>query len=198
MDEHGVAAVLLGNQTVFGQLSLDLVRVGAFLIHLVHCDDDRHVGRLGVVERLNGLRHDAVVRCDNQHRDVGDAGTTGTHGGERLVTGGVDEGDRAFRVLHLVLDLVGTDVLGDPAVLALDDLGVADGVKEARLTVVDVAHDGDNRRTCLKLLVAFGLKLGIEVDVEAAEQLALFVLGGNDLDQVAQLGSEHLEGVLVE
>ena len=101
VDEHGVATVLLRNQAVLGQLLADLVRVGALLVDLVHGHDDRHVGRLGVVERLNGLRHDAVVRCDHEDRDVGHLCTTGTHGGERLVARGVDEGDRAIDALVL-------------------------------------------------------------------------------------------------
>ena len=49
--------------------------------------------RLGVVERLDRLRLHAVVGGHHQDRDVRHLGTTGTHGGERLVAGGVDERD---------------------------------------------------------------------------------------------------------
>ena len=66
-----VAAVLLGDQPVLGELLAHLGRVGAFLVDLVDRDHDRHVGRLGVVERLDRLRHDAVVGRDHQDRDVG-------------------------------------------------------------------------------------------------------------------------------
>ena len=45
-----------------------------------------------------------------------------------------------------LLDLVGADVLGDAAGLAGDDVGLADRVEQRRLAVVDVAHDGDDRR----------------------------------------------------
>ena len=103
VDEHRVAAVLLGDQAVVGQLLADLVRVGVRLVDLVDRDHDRHVGRLGVVERLDRLRHDAVVGRDHQDHDVGHLGTTGTHGGERLVARGVDEGDRP--VVALVRDV---------------------------------------------------------------------------------------------
>ena len=48
--------------------------------------------------------------------------------------------------LPRALDLVGADVLGDAAELALGDLGGADGVEQRGLAVVDVAHDGDHRR----------------------------------------------------
>ena len=99
VDEHRVAAVLLGDEVVLGELLADLGRVGVRLVDLVDRDDDRHVGRLGVVERLDGLRHDAVVGGDDEDRDVGHLRTTGTHGRERLVTRGVDEGDGALYAL---------------------------------------------------------------------------------------------------
>ena len=67
----------------------------------------------------------------------------------------------------VVGDLVGTDVLRDAAVLARHDVGLADGIEQPGLTVVNVTHDGDNRRTCLEVFVAFGFQLGFEVDVEA-------------------------------
>ena len=181
VDEHRLAAVLLGHQVVLGELLADLGRVGALDVDLVDRDDDRHVGRLGVVERLDGLRHDAVVGRDHEDRDVGDLGTTGTHGGERLVTRGVDEGDRTVDALVLVVDLVGTDVLGDATGLAADDVLVADGVEQSRLAVVDVTHDGDDRRTGLEVLVVLALDAGLEVDVEGVEELLLLLLGRDDL-----------------
>ena len=101
VDEHGVAAVLLGDQAVLGELPADLGRVGAFLVDLVDRHHDRHLGRLGVVERLDRLRLHAVVGRDDEDRDVGDLGTTGTHGGERLVARGVDEGDLALQAFVL-------------------------------------------------------------------------------------------------
>ena len=118
VDEHGVAAVLLGDQSVLGELLAHLGRVGVLLVDLVDRDHDRHLGRLGVVQRLDRLRHDAVVGRDHQDDDVGGLGTTGTHGGERLVTRGVDERDRPVFALVLHVHLVGTDVLGDAAGLA--------------------------------------------------------------------------------
>ena len=131
VDEHGVAAVLLGHQVVLGELLADLVGVGPLLVHLVDRDHDRHVGRLGVVERLDGLRHHAVVGRDHEDRDVRHLRTTGTHGGERLVARGVDEGDGTVDALVLGVHLVGTDVLGDAAGLARDDVRLADRVEEA-------------------------------------------------------------------
>jgi hypothetical protein len=44
------------------------------------------------------------------------------------------------------LDLIGADVLGDAAGFARHDVGLADRVEQRGLAVVDVAHDGDDRR----------------------------------------------------
>ena len=46
--------------------------------------------------------------------------------------------------------LIGADVLRDAAGFARDDVGLADGVEQRRLAVVDVAHDGDHGRARLQ------------------------------------------------
>ena len=75
-----------------------------------------------MLQGLVGLRHEAVIGGDHEDRDVGDPGATSTHGREGLVTGGVNERDRALDALVLCENLVGTYVLGDPAGLMLSDL----------------------------------------------------------------------------
>jgi hypothetical protein len=45
-----------------------------------------------------------------------------------------------------------TDVLRDAAGLGLGDARLADRVEKRRLAVVDVTHDGDDRRTWLEVL----------------------------------------------
>ena len=119
-----------------------------------------------------------------------DCDTTGTHGGERLVTRGVDEGDPTVVAVDLGVHLVGADVLGDATGLLGDDVGVAQRVEELGLSVVDVTHDGDDRRTGLEVvLVAL---VGAELEVEGLEQLAVLVLGRDDLDDVVELLAEQL------
>ena len=97
LDDDRVAAPRLGDELVLGELGQHSLRIGVVLVDLVERHHDRHVGRLGVVDRLDGLRHDAVVGGDHQHDDVGDLGAAGTHLGERRVAGGVDERDLARR-----------------------------------------------------------------------------------------------------
>ena len=196
VDEHRVAAVLLGHQAVLGELAADLGRVRVRLVDLVDRDHDRYAGGLGVVERLDRLRHHAVVGRDHEDRDVGRLGTTRTHGGERLVTRGVDEGDPALVAVDLGGDLVGTDVLGDATGLLVDHVGVAERVEQLGLSVVDVTHDGHDRRTDDQVgLVALVLT---ELEVEGLEQLAVLVLGRDDLDDVVELLAEQLERRVVD
>ncbi len=64
--------------------------------------------------------------------------------------------------------------------------------------MVDVAHDGDDRGSRLEVLVGLGRQLGVEVDVEVLEELAVLLFGRDDLDDVAELGAEGLERALVE
>ena len=62
--------------------------------------------------------------------------------------------------------------------------------------MVDVTHDGHHRRAGHQLgLVALVLA---ELDVERLEQLAVLVLGRDDLDVELQLGAEQGEGVVVD
>lgn len=80
-----VAAPLLADELVLGQLLLDALDVRADLVDLVDGDDDLDARRLGVADGLDGLRHDAVVRGDHEHGDVRRLRAAHTHGRERLV-----------------------------------------------------------------------------------------------------------------
>ena len=147
-----------------------------------------------VVERLDRLRHHAVVGRHHQHGDVGRLGAPGAHGGERLVARGVDEGDRPLVAVDLGRHLVGADRLGDAPGLARHHVGLADGVQQLGLAVVDVTHDSDHRRARREILLATFVLA--ELDVEALQQLAVLVLGRDDLDVVVELRTEHLQGVV--
>src|SRR5271169_4042893 len=194
--ELRVAAELLGDEPVLGQLGPHPLRVGALLVDLVDRHHDRHAGRLRVVQRLSGLRLHAVVRRHHEHHEVGGLGPAGSHGGERLVARGVDEGDLAFIAVDLGGHLVGADVLGDAAGLAGHHVGVPDRVEQLGLAVVDMTHHRDHRRPGDQVgLVALVLA---ELDVEGLEQLAVLLLRRDDLDGVVQLRAEQLQGLVVD
>ena len=178
------AAPLLGLQALGGELGLHAVGVGVGQIDLVHGDDDRHLGGARVRDRLARLRHDAVVGGDDEHGDVRHLRAARAHRGERLVARRVEEGD----LPAVDVDLVGADVLRDPAGLGLDDGGLADRVEQRRLAVVDVAHDRDHRRPRREIL------LGV------LERLRLLVLVGGVLDRdlAAELGGDQLDRLVGE
>ena len=219
-DAGGVAAPLLGDQAVLGQVLHDPLGVGGGFIHLVDGHDHLDVGGLGVVDGLDGLGHDAVVGSHHQHRDVGHVGAAGAHRGERLVARGVQEGDEV--VPHL--DLISADGLGDAAGLARGDVGLADGVQDAGLAVVDVAHDADDRRTChqiglvvllldeqplldgdVDLVLHLGAELlgdqggGVEVDhvVDGVHLAHLHALGNDLAGLLLEAGGQLADGDLV-
>ena len=81
--------------------------------------------------------------------------------------------------------LVRADVLGDPARLGLDHLGVADRVQQRRLAVVDVAHDRHDGRPRDEVFGVVLDDLGLDVLVAGVldRHLAL-ELGGEQLDLV--------------
>ena len=180
VDEHVLSAPLLGDDAVLGELLAHAVGVGARLIDLVDGDDDGYAGGLGVVDRLDGLGHDAVVGGYDQNDDVGHLGAAGTHGREGGVARGIDEGDLTV-VDH---DLRSADGLGNAARLAGSDAGVTDGVEQARLAVVDVAHDGDDR----------GARL--EVGGIVVEREGVLLLGGDDLDLTAQVVGDEFDEIV--
>ncbi len=196
IDEHRVAAEFLGHQTIFGELPADLGRVGTLLVDLVDRHDNRHLGGLRVVDGLHRLRHDTVVGGHHQDRDVGGLGAAGAHRGKRLVAGGVDERDRPLDAVMLDRHLVGADVLGDAAGLGLADVGLADGVQQPGFPVVDVTHDGHDRRTHLQIL--FGALVLAVGQVEGLQQLTVFVLRADDLDVVVHFAAEQLERLVAD
>ena len=138
-----LAAPVFGHEVQIGELALDALGIGAGLVDLVDRDDDRHVRRLRVIDRFPRLRHDAIVGRDDEHDDVGDLRAAGAHQRERLVARRVEEDDVAAGGRR---DVIGADVLRNAAGLALGDTRRADGVEQRRLAVIDVTHDGDDRR----------------------------------------------------
>ena len=153
-DDFGGAAPLDGIQLVLSKLAENRLnlRVGGFgLVDLVERNDDRDASGLGVVDRLDGLRHDAVISRDNQHDDVGDGRTAGTHRCKRFVARRIDKNDLALLVAHFHGHAERTRRLRDAACFAACDVRVADAVEQRGLAVVDVAQNRDDRTARTKI-----------------------------------------------
>jgi hypothetical protein len=131
-------------------LLLHALGQGVRLVDFVDRDNDGHVGGFGVIDGFQGLRHDAIVSGYHQHHDVRHLRSASTHAGESFVTRGIEEDDLAAEGRRVGIgdrNFVCADVLGDAASLAAGDVGGANGIEQAGLAVIDVAHDGDHRRT---------------------------------------------------
>jgi len=126
MNAFVLAAVVARDDPLLSELLMHAIDIGA-LVDLVDGHDDRHPGDPRVLDRLHGLRHDAVVRGDHEHYQVGDLRAASPHGGERLVARGVDE---HHRVPVGRVDSVCADALRDAAGLACRDSRLADGVQD--------------------------------------------------------------------
>lgn len=76
-----------------GQFFFDVVGIRAGLVDLIDGHDDRNAGALRVIDRFDGLRHDAVVGRYDDDRHVGDLRAAGAHGREGFMPRRVEEGD---------------------------------------------------------------------------------------------------------
>ncbi len=132
---------------MFCKLLFYSVRICSRFIHLVDRNDDRYSRSLRVADGFDGLRHNAVVRRNYQYRNIRDMGSSGTHCRERFVTRCVQEYD----LLSVDIYLRCTDVLGDAAGFGCRNICFSDCIKQRRLTVVNMAHNGDNRSTMLQV-----------------------------------------------
>ena len=184
LDGENLAAHGFEHDLVLQQLLAHLVGIGAGLVDLVDGDDDRHLGGLGVVDRLDGLGLDPVIGGDNQNDDVRHLGAARAHGRERLVARRVEEGNLAAGA---ELHPVGADMLGDAAGLVAGDIGLAQRVEKRRLAVIDVAHDGDHRRPGLEALLGVGRALEADLDIGFADTF----------DVMAEFGDQKLRRVAV-
>ena len=119
-----------------------------------------------MVDSLDGLGHDPVVRGHDYHGYVRDLGATRAHGREGLMSRRIEERDP----LAVTLDLVRADMLGNATRLARRDVRVADAVEQGGLAMVYMAKDRYDRRPGSKV----GLFLALVRDGEGTRPPVLF------------------------
>ena len=106
---------------------------------------------LSVIDRLNRLRHDAIIRCDHQHDDVGHVSTTRAHSGESRVARSIDKGN--FR--SVVIDAVGADMLGNPASFTCGHPRFANRIHQRSLAVINMSHERNDGTAWLEFFFLF-------------------------------------------
>ena len=170
------------------EIGAHAIGIGLRLVDLVDRNDDRNLRGLGVIDRLDRLRHDAVVGRNDQNDDVRHLGAARTHGGERFVARRIDERDL---VAVRGFDLIRADMLRDAAGFARDDIRGPDRIEQRRLAVVDVTHDRDDGSTRLERSIV-GIDIADETDFDVGFRDALRRMAEFLHDEFRRVGVEHI------
>ena len=107
-----------------------------------------------MVDRFFRLGHNAIISGDNKDNDVGNFGAARTHASERFVARRIDEHNGAFVDLHFVR----ANVLRDAARFATGHIRFANRIEQTRFAMIDVTHDGNDRRTRFEILFRLFLR----------------------------------------
>ena len=106
---------------------------------------------LGVIDRFNCLRHDAVISGNDEHDDIGYISAARAHGGEGCVTGRVYERESRAVVIYGV----GADVLGDAPGFTSCNTRLANRIQERRFAMINMSHECDDGAARLEFLFLF-------------------------------------------
>ena len=175
-----LSAPILDENIHLGELLANLLRLCSRFVYLVDGEYHWYSGGLGMVDCLDCLRHHGIVSRNDDDCKVCQLCSTGTHGGEGLVSRCIEEGN-----LPAVAEdhIVGSDVLCDTSGLSCDYIGLADVVEQGSLAMVNVSHHGDNRRPCHEIFLPVRLAVLIDFIGE---------LGSHEFDLVSEfLCYEH-------
>ncbi len=138
-----IAAPIFRGQSFLLQLAFHAIHVGRPQVNLVDRNHHAHFRGLRMLNRFAGLRHDAVVGGDNNDSDIRQVRATGAHRGECRMARRVEKSDGVV----VIGDHVRADVLGDTAIFALRDAGPPNMIQQRCLTMVNMTHERDDRRT---------------------------------------------------
>ena len=139
-----------------------------------------------MMDRLDGLRHDAIIRRHDQYNQIGNLCAAGAHRREGLMTGRVEKGHHPA----LGFDVICADVLRDPSRFPACHPSPPYVIQERGLAMVDVTHNGNNRRTrfCFNLR---SRRLGIR-------QKCLGTIQGRIFGDMTQLLHHDHRGFLIQ
>lgn len=184
--DNRFSSPILWLESLLGKLSFDEIKIRARLVHLVDRDDDHHSCFLRVVDTLYGLRFDSFIRSHDDDGDVGELRSSGAHDGEGLMSGSIQE----CYPVPVLLDLVGTDLLGDSSGFSCCDVRLADIVEDRRLPVIDMPHDADDRSSANLLHRIVVLQEVFDIPANDARNRDLVLLFLHDLD-IEKVGDDE-------
>ena len=117
-----------------------------------------------MIERFDSLGHNAVIGCNNQYDDIGNLGSARTHHRKGFVTGRIKEGNISLGSRHHI----GADMLRNTAEFMGSNISAANSVQRLGLTVVNMSHNSNNRRTCqqLGIFITNGFDNGLIIEAD--------------------------------
>ena len=157
-----VTAEIFGHNFMAEKLVTDTLWVSFRLVTFIDSNDHRTVCGTSVVDRFDGLLHDAIISGNNKDDDVRDFRTAHPHFGESFVARRVNKSDD---IAGFAFDLIRPDMLGDAARFASSNISRTNSVKNRGFTVVNVTHDSNNRRTRLHIAFIFISFINDDVNV---------------------------------
>ena len=152
VNTKNVTTEIFGHDLMAEKLITDTLRVSFRLVTFIDSNDHRTVRSSSVVNRFDGLLHDAIISGNNKDDDVSDFRTTHPHFGKGFVARRVNKSDDIAR---FAFDLIGPDMLGDATRFASGNISRTNSVKNRGFTVVNVTHDSNNRWTWLHIAFIF-------------------------------------------
>ena len=179
----GCSAPLCGRQLVFGKLPINTINIDTRNVNFVQRHNNGYTGCLGMVNRLNRLRHHAVISSNHQHNNIGHVGSACPHCGKGFVARRVKEG-YSFAVQ---LNLVGPDVLCNPASLTGSDTAFTNSIQQTGFAVVHMAQHRHNRWTLDK----FGSRAILELLFDFIEK-TLFMLNDQFRAEIQRNQFSHI------
>ncbi|MNZ91367.1 hypothetical protein D3C78_1103490 [compost metagenome] len=140
VNENGISAPLFRHESVFSQFLLHFIRISIRLIDFVYRYDNRQSCCFGMVNSLNRLRHDTVIGCYDDNRNICKLCTTSTHCCKCFVTRSIQE----CNLFTVDFNLISTDMLSNTASFSACNIRRTNSIKQCRLTMVNVAHNRNN------------------------------------------------------
>src|SRR5579862_3062596 len=128
---------------MLSELSVDNFWIEVRFVRFIEGNDNRDVGSLRLLKCFNRLCTHAFVTRDDEYDDIRDVSTSCSHGGKGFMARRIENRD----VSDISMALESANVLCDGPCFACSEICFADRIDQARFTMIDVAHKGNDRRS---------------------------------------------------
>jgi len=144
------SAPLFGYEVILREFLHHFVGIGILFIYFVDGHNNGNIGRPCMVNRLNRLRHDTIVRGNDKDNNIRHKGASCPHSGKSLMAGGINKNN----LFTVDIYLISTDMLCYSSGLPVSHIRIAYRIKKERFPMIDMSHYGNNRRSWFQVFFA--------------------------------------------